>query len=140
MAMTKTEILAALNANPICYLATTEGNQPHVRGMGMYKADETGIYFQAWKLKDIHNQIVKNPNVELCFSTKDGKQIRVTGKFEILEDLAIKKEVEAKRTFMTPIIKEKGGYDVVAIYRMKKGKAVVWTMAENFAPKTYVEL
>jgi pyridoxamine 5'-phosphate oxidase len=140
MAMTKTEILAALNANPTCYVATAEGNQPHVRGMGMYKADETGIYFQAWKVKDIHNQIINNPNVELCFSTKDGKQIRITGKFEILEDLAIKKEVEAKKPFMTPIIKEKGGYDVVAIYRLKKGKATVWTMAENFAPKTYVEL
>jgi pyridoxamine 5'-phosphate oxidase len=140
MAMTKTEILAAISAAGVAYMATTEGNQPHVRGMGLFKADETGIYFQAWKVKDIHNQIVKNPNVELCFSTKDGKQIRVTGKFEILEDLALKKEVEVKRPFMTPIMKEKGGYDVVAIYRMKKGKALVWTMADNFAPKTYVEL
>lgn len=140
MAMTKAEILAAISANPVCYMATSEGKQPHVRAMGMYKADETGIYFQAWKVKDVHQQIVKNPVVELCFSTKDGKQIRVSGKFEILEDLALKKEVESKRTFMTPIIKEKGGYDVVAIYRMTKGKALVWTMAENFAPKAYVEL
>ncbi|MBN1189237.1 MAG: pyridoxamine 5'-phosphate oxidase family protein [Dehalococcoidales bacterium] len=138
--MTKAEILAAMNANPMCHLATVEGNRPHVRGMGMYKADESGIYFQAWKVKDLHQQIVDNPEVELCFNTKDGKQIRVSGRFEILEDLELKKEVEAKRTFITPIIKEKGGYDVVAIYRLKKGQATVWTMAENFAPKTYVEL
>ncbi len=140
MAMTKSEILAAINANPIAHVATVEGNKPHVRGMGMYKADETGIYFQAWKIKDVHKQVEKNPEVELCFGTKDGKQIRISGRFEIVEDLALKKEVEAKRTFMTPIIKEKGGYDVVAIYRLKNGKAQVWSMAENFAPKTYIQL
>jgi pyridoxamine 5'-phosphate oxidase len=140
MNMTKAEVLAAINANPVCYLATVEGNKPHVRGMGMYKADDTGIYFQAWKIKDIHKQIEKNPEVELCFNTKDGKQIRISGRFEIVEDLAMKKEVEKQRQFMTPIIKEKGGYDVVAMYRMKHGKACIWTMAENFAPKTYIDL
>lgn len=140
MEMTKADILAAINANPIAYVATVEGNKPHVRGMSMYKADETGIYFQTWKIKDIHKQIEKNPEVELCFNTKDGKQIRISGRFEIVEDLALKKEVEVKRPFMTPIIKAKGGYDVVAICRMSKCKATIWTMAENFAPKTYVEL
>lgn len=138
--MTKAEILEAINANPTAYVATVEGNKPHVRGMGMHKADDTGIYFQAWKIKDIHKQIEKNPEVELCFNTKDGKQIRISGRFEIVEDLALKKEVEAKRPFMTPIIAAKGGYNVVAIYRLRKGKAQVWTMADNFAPKTYVEL
>ena len=140
MVMTKAEVLAAINAAGVAYVATVEGDKPHVRGMGMVKADETGLYFQAWKVKDVHKQIAKNPNVELCYSTKDGKQIRVSGRFEILEDLALKKEVEVKRPFMTPIIKEKGGYDVVAIYRMQHGKALVWTMADNFSPKTYVEL
>jgi pyridoxamine 5'-phosphate oxidase len=139
-AMTKVEILAALNANPACYMATGEGKKPHVRGMGMVKADENGIIFQCWKIKDLHKQVVANPEVELCFNTKDGKQIRVSGRIEIVEDLAMKKEIEAKRTFMTPIIKANGGYDVVAIYRIKNGKAMVWTMAQNFDPKTYVEL
>jgi pyridoxamine 5'-phosphate oxidase len=137
--MTRAEILAAINANPTAYVATVEGDRPHVRAMGMYKADETGIYFQAWKIKDVHKQIEKNPNVELCFNTKDGKQIRISGKFEIVEDMALKKDVEAKRPFMTPTIKEKG-YDVVAIYRLKNGKACVWTMAENFVPKTYIDI
>lgn len=137
--MTKAEILQALNENPTAYLATVEGDKPHVRCMGMYKADETGIYFQAWKIKDIHQQIVNNPNVELCFNTKDGKQIRISGKFEIVEDLEVKKAVEAQRPFMTPIIKEKG-YDVVAVYRLRNGKATIWTMATNFEPKTYIDL
>ena len=138
--MTKTEILALINANPICYMATLEGNKPHVRGMGMYQANEKGLFFQTWKIKDLHKQLVNNPEVELCFSTKDGKQIRVNGRMELVEDLALKKEVEAKRAFMTPVIKEKGGYDIVAMWRLSKGKAQIWEMKENFAPKTYIEL
>jgi pyridoxamine 5'-phosphate oxidase len=140
MVMTKAEVLEAINAAGIPYMATVEGDKPHVRAMGMVKADETGIYFQAWKNKDVHKQIEKNPNVELCYNTKDGKQIRVSGKFEIVEDLALKKEVEVKRPFMTPTIKEKGGYDIVAIYVLRHGKAQVWTRADNFAPKTYIDL
>jgi pyridoxamine 5'-phosphate oxidase len=137
--MTKAEIIAAIKESPMCHLATVEGNKPHVRGMGVLKIDETGIYFQSWTLKDLDKQIKKNPEVEICFNTKDMKQIRVAGRFEILDDLALKKEAEAKGPFMTPVIKEKG-YDVVAIYRMAKGKACVWSMETNFAPKTYIEL
>src|SRR5271157_1408821 len=136
--MTKSEILAALNANPNCYMATVEGNKPHVRGMGMVKADEKGIIIQSWTLKDIHQQIVKNPEVELCFNTKDGKQIRVSGRAKIVNDMAVKQEIVAQRPFMKPTIDDKG-WDVVTVYRIK-GKAMVWERKDNFAPKTYVDL
>lgn len=136
--MSKSEILAALNANPTCYMATVEGNKPHVRPMGMVSADENGIIIQSWTIKDIHPQVARNPEVELCFSTKDGKSIRVSGKAEIVEDLAFKQAVAAKRPFMKPTIDEKG-WGVVAIYRIK-GKAVVWERKDNFTPKTYIDL
>lgn len=136
--MSKSEILAALNANPTCYMATVEGNKPRVRPMGMVSADENGIIIQSWTIKDIHPQVVRNPEVELCFSTKDGKSIRVSGKAEIVEDLAFKQAVAAKRPFMKPTIDEKG-WGVVAIYRIK-GKAVVWERKDNFTPKTYIDL
>jgi pyridoxamine 5'-phosphate oxidase len=87
--MTKSEVIAAANANPVCYMATVEGNQPRVRGMGMYKADERGLIFQTWTKKDLHTQLLKNPQVELCFSTKDGAQIRISGKIELVNDLKL---------------------------------------------------
>ena len=136
--MSKSEILAALNANPNCHMATVEGNKPHVRGMGMVSADEKGIIIQSWTMKDIHQQIVKNPEVELCFNTKDGKQIRVSGRAEIVNDMAIKQDIVAKRPFMKPTVDEKG-WDVVTVYRIK-GKAQVWERKDNFAPKTYIDL
>ncbi len=137
--MSKKEILEALNANPVCAFATVEGKKPHVRYLAMIKADESGLIFQAWTLKDVHQQIVKNPEVALSFNTKDGKQIRVCGRVEIVNDMSLKQEVVAKRPFMKPIIDEKG-WDVAAIYRIK-GKACVWGgPKENFTPKTWVDL
>ncbi len=138
--MNKNEVLAFLNANRTSYLATVEGDKPHVRGMGIHKADEDGIILQAYTTKDVHKQLLKNPNVELCFNNfKDGIQIRVSGTVEFVEDRALKDEVLAKRPFLKPLV-EKEGYDIVTIYRLRKGLATVWTRETNFTPKTYIEL
>ncbi len=138
--MNKSEILTFLNANPDCHLATVEGNKPHVRGMEIYKADENGIIIQTSKVKDLYKQLSANPNVELCFNNyKDGIQVRVSGAVELDEDTELKKEVLAKRQFLKPLV-EKEGYEVIAIYRLKKGAATVWTFPTNLAPKTYIQL
>jgi hypothetical protein len=39
------------NENKACYLATVDGDQPRVRCLGMWFADETGFYFQAQSVK-----------------------------------------------------------------------------------------
>jgi pyridoxamine 5'-phosphate oxidase len=138
--MNKNEILAFLNANRDCYLATVEGNKPHVRAIGIYRADENGIIIQTNTVKDLYKQLSANPNVELCFyNPKDGIQIRVSGTVEPLEDMELKKEILAKRQFLKPLV-EKEGYEVMAVYRLKKAVATVWTSAVNLAPKTYIQL
>ena len=79
--MHKSEILALLRANPACYLATVEGDKPHVRAIQMYRINEDGIIFHTVKSKDLNKQLMKNPNVELCFFIPQEKmQIRVSGK------------------------------------------------------------
>ena len=135
--MTKAEILELIRANRTCFMATVEGNKPHVRGMGIYDADENGIIIQTWTIKDIHKQIVANPEVELCFNDfKAGIQVRISGRAEIIDDLDFKKQVVEKRAFMKPTVEEKG-WDVVALYRVR-GKATVWSRAVNFEPKEYI--
>jgi len=137
--MNKSEILAFLNANPSCHLATVEGNKPHVRGMRIYKADENGIILQTAKMKDLHKQLSENPNVELCFNNyKDNIQIRVSGTVELVEDMDLKNEIIAKRQFLKPRI-EKEGYEL-AIYRLERGVAIVWTFETDLVPKTYIKL
>jgi len=137
--MNKDEIIAFLNANKDSYFATVEGNKPHVRGMGIVKADENGIIIQTSTYKDIYKQLSANPNVELCFhNAKDGIQVRVSGAVEPVDDKKLKDEIIALRPFLKSQI-EQNGYEAIVVYRLK-GKAIVWTMKTNFDPKTYIQL
>ncbi len=137
---TRAEILAFLNANPACHLATVDRNQPRVRGMLMYRADENGILFHTGTNKDLFRQLVANPHVEFCFNDfKTNQQVRVSGVAERVEDRKLKEEIVAHRDFMKPIVEEYG-YEVIAVFRATKCRATLWTFATNFAPKTYIDL
>lgn len=48
------------------YLATTEGDQPRVRPFGTVDLFEGKLYIQTGKVKDVANQMKKNPKVEIC--------------------------------------------------------------------------
>ena len=140
--MTIKDILDFMTANPIFHLATVDGNKPHVRAMLLYRADDNGIIFNTGKIKDLYRQLTENPNVEMSFTNgifENLIQIRVTGTVEPLEDLNLKKEIVQKRDFLKPWV-EQVGYDSLAVYRLQKGKATVWTMATNTVPKEYIEL
>ena len=138
--MTKTEIIQFLNANPACHLATADGNQPRVRGMLMYRADEQGILLHTGSAKDLCKQMLANPRVELCFNNmKDNIQVRVSGKAELVEDQKLKEEIVANRPFMKPWV-EKQGYKFLAVFRVRNAVATVWTMASNMDPKVPIQL
>lgn len=140
--MNKKEIIEFINANPIFHMATVDGDTPHVRGMLLFRADENGIIFNTGKIKDLYHQLINNPKVELCFSNgifENLIQVRVAGVVEPLEDLELKKEIVQKRDFLKPWVEEVG-YDQLAVFVVKKGKAMVWTMATNVAPKEIIEL
>jgi len=137
--MNKAEILAFLNANRDCFMATVEGNKPHVRAMGIVKADENGIIIETGTFKDVYKQLSANPNVELCFyNAKQGVQVRVSGAVEPVDDVALKDEIIAQRPFLKQRVEE-GGYEAMAVYRLK-GLAYVWTFQIGLAPKTYIQL
>jgi pyridoxamine 5'-phosphate oxidase len=134
--MDKKEILAFITENPMSNLATIDGKAPRVRGMETYRADENGLIFYTSKMKDVFKQIAKNPEVEVCYFAK-GTQVRVRGKMEILEDLALKKEIVSKRPFLKPFYEK--SYDGMGVMRLK-GKATTWSMQNMGATTTYVDL
>lgn len=144
--MDKKEILKLMNSNPAFFLATTEGNQPRVRGMLLYKADESGIIFHTGTMKDVYKQIVNNKKVELCFNDfKEGIQVRVAGDLEIVNDNDLKDEIcqHPSRSFLKPW-RESGEledfYNTFAVFILKNGIASTWTMENNFAPKEEIKL
>ena len=136
--MTQQEIFEFINKNQACTLATTDGNKPHVRGMLIYRADNNGIIFHTGVMKDVFKQLQNNPNVELCF-INDNIQIRISGTASLENDLKLKEEIVANRPFLKPIV-DQYGYEPLAVFRVRKLVATVWSMATNLAPKEYIEL
>jgi len=129
------------NETPVCYLATAEGDQPRVRALGFWFADENGFYFQIGAIKDMYGQLQANPKVEACFWQPDettGTMMRVAGEIEFVDDPELKKKVIKDR----PFLKEFGmtfDHPGLIIFRIAKGKAYFWTMQTNFEPKKFIK-
>ena len=118
------------NENKTCYVATADGDQPHVRALGMEYADETGFYFNTESTKAVAKQLQKNQKVELCYFAQ-GKMLRVTGKVEFIEDLAIRKRFLEARPFLKDA-GVKGPEDpFLVVFALRKGEAFIWTFADN---------
>lgn len=138
--MVKEEMFQLMNANPVFHLATMDGDQPRVRGMLLFRADENGIIFHTAFTKDVFSQLTKNPKAELCFQC-NGTQIRATGVLELVNDENLRNEIfnHPSRKFLQPW-KENGIEGLLQIFIMKHGTAVEWTMATNFDKKKPVAL
>ena len=137
---TKEEVLKFAAKNPVCSLATVEDNLPRVRMLMLYRADENGIIFCTGRQKALYAQLQANPAVEMClYNAEEGRQVRIEGTVEMLDDLDLKKQVVEDFSFLEPWI-EREGYEVLICYHLKNAKAITWTMETNFEPKTYIEL
>lgn len=138
--MVKEDLFQIMNENPVFHLATMDGDQPRVRGMLLFRADEEGIIFHTASTKEVYQQIQKNPKTELCFQGQ-GIQIRVSGILEQVEDEQLKEEIfnHPTRKFLQAW-KEQGIDGLLQIFRLKNGTAVTWTMETNFDEKNPIQL
>jgi uncharacterized pyridoxamine 5'-phosphate oxidase family protein len=146
MDMTKEQLLELMNTNLGFHLATVENGEPRVRGMMLYKADETGIVFHTGDFKDVYKQIIANPNVQMCFyDAETGVQVRVRGVLEEVMDKNLKDEISnhPTRAFLKELRENstvEDFYNSIRVFRMKNGIANVWTFDANFAPKEDIRL
>jgi len=120
--------------NPVCYLATADGDQPRVRGMLMWFADESGFYFITFSPKQLSKQLQGNPKVEVCFynnaaDLKDAKQMRVTGKIEFLDDKGTLEKAYEARAFLEDIA-GKPLKPLTQAFRISTGEAHFWTIPD----------
>ena len=138
--MVKEDLFKIMNENPAFHLATMDGDQPRVRGMLLFRADEDGIIFHTASTKDLYQQIQKNPKAELCFQGQ-GIQVRVSGTLEKIEDENLKQEIfnHPTRKFLQAW-KEQGIDGVLQVFCLKHGTAVTWTMETNFDEKKPIQL
>ena len=129
------------NENPICYLATVDGNQPRVRALGFWFADETGFYFQTASMKEIPHQLEVNPRVEACFYKQDGApgaMLRIAGEVEFINDRALKEKAMTDRPFLKRFGLTADSPELV-IFRLAHGEAHFWTMENNLKAKEVIE-
>ena len=128
------------NNNPVCYLATVEDDQPRVRALGFWFADETGFYFQTSSIKEIPNQLKKNPKAEACFYKHEGiigTMLRISGEVEFIDDIAFREKAMNDRPFLKSF-----GITVdspsLVLFRISHGQAHFWTMENNIKPKEWI--
>lgn len=74
------EVLDFLTANKIFYLATTAGEQPHVRPLGFVMNYEGRLIFCTSNEKNMYQQLRANSNVEICCVDAGYNTLRVSGK------------------------------------------------------------
>jgi pyridoxamine 5'-phosphate oxidase len=134
------ECISFAKENPICFIATIEGNQPRVRGFQLWRADKTGLYYSTVAGKDVVKQLTTNPRVEVCFfdsKSKDMKQIRITGTAQFVDDLEMKKQLIDARPFLKKagITPESQGLIIIRVVMVT---AFMWTFSEAMAPKKVV--
>ena len=120
------------NENKDCYLATVEGDQPRVRVLSMWYADETGFYFQSQTVKAFYKQLEKNPKVEVYFGNKDlSKVLRVSGKVKFITDSKIRAKCIEEWSFVKDFGITEPSNPLLAVFHLSTGEAYFWTMANN---------
>ncbi len=100
--MTKEEVIDLIRDTAWGMMATTEGNQPHVRPMMPYLTDEGKMYVALLGRSRTIPQVTKNPLVEICFVDRKMWYARLTGKAKISTN------AEAKETLWNniPMLKQ----------------------------------
>jgi uncharacterized pyridoxamine 5'-phosphate oxidase family protein len=127
--MTREEILEFVRNSSTSFMATvTPDGEPRVRAMETPLANEDGLTFLTGAMKDVCKQLLEDPSVELCYWSRDqGKQVRLRGKMEHLEDEELKKKIVNERfTFLKPVA-EQYGWGAFAVFRLASGTASVWS-------------
>jgi uncharacterized pyridoxamine 5'-phosphate oxidase family protein len=129
------------NETIVSYVATVEGDQPRVRALGFWFADGTGFYFQTSSVKELPDQLKKNPKIEVCFYKHEGmigRMLRVSGKAEFIYDAKLKAKALTDRPFLKSF-----GLTVdspgLILFRLAHGQAHFWTMEKNLTPKEIIE-
>ncbi len=133
------EVRAFTNQNPATWVATATGDQPHVRAMAMWFADETGFYYHTGTQKRLSDQLRENPKVELGFFNPgegmgDMQMVRITGTIEMVENPELEKKLFEERVWLNQI-RDAFPDEKIFIFRIAHGEAQYWNMGSNCREK-----
>lgn len=128
------ECIGFATKHPVCSLATVDGDQPRVRTFLLWRANESGFYFETLNPKDVCQQLKSNPKVEMCFFNNESdlekaKTMRLSGEVEFLDDPDLKKQLLQDWPFLQE------AEPVLELFRIRSGEAFFWTMDDILKEK-----
>lgn len=127
------DVVEFIKKNPICTLATTDGDQPRVRGFFTVFFDDDRIYFTTGAPKDVYKQLVRNPKVELCYLTPGfGIMLRIAGTVEFVDDRGKKQQLIEEKSYLKGFTADSPEF---ILLRLPHGTARFWTIADNMREK-----
>ncbi|MCS5421139.1 MULTISPECIES: pyridoxamine 5'-phosphate oxidase family protein [Psychrilyobacter] len=95
------EIIKFLEENPHTYLATVEKGEPRVRPFDFMYGEGNRFYFCTNNQKEVYNQLMVNPNVELSVMNNKMEWARLRGKTVFLDNITVKEKILE----ISPIVK-----------------------------------
>lgn len=87
------EVQAFLKECGAFFIATADGDQPHVRPFGVSEIIDGRLYIMTGKVKDVYKQMAANGKFEICALKPSGTEwMRICGTLINDETLAVKEE------------------------------------------------
>lgn len=124
-------IINFLKENPTFYFATVDGDKPKVRPFGFFMEHNGKLYFGMGKHKQSYQQIVANPNVEVCTADAKGQWIRISGVAVLNDSEEIMSKVFETMPDLKKIYNEETGKSLAPFY-LKNGVAEIADLKGNF--------
>jgi uncharacterized pyridoxamine 5'-phosphate oxidase family protein len=131
------DVLAFVKQNPVCTLATIEGDQPRARGFFSLLFDDNAIYFTTGTPKDVYQQLEKNRKVELCYLSPAMKMLRIAGTIEFVDDRVKKQQLIEEKSYLKGFTADDPRF---VLLRMTHGTARFWTLADNMREQRLPEI
>lgn len=121
------EVLDFLNKVGTYFLATTDGDQPHVRPIGFVMDWEGKLTFCTGNNKNMCKQLAANPKVEIACYDGQGNTLRICGKAVF----ATSEETQRKALEVMPVLGNmySVGDGKFEIYYLDEAKAVCSDMS-----------
>ena len=111
-----------LTAAGIFYLATTDGDQPKIRPLGLHFEMDGKVLFGIGDFKEVYRQMLANPKVEIVACKPDRHWIRYTGRAVFDTDPKYAEAALEKSPHLRNIYNEETGYKM-AIFHIEDATA-----------------
>ena len=126
--MNYNDILEFVTANPICTIATSDNNQPHVRAFLTNIIDGKN-YFTTSLDKKVGQEIVQNQLSELCYLSPDfSRMLRITTTIDILDNKDIKQHLIDTREYLKHFNVDDPSF---ILFTLSNSVARFWKLEDN---------